>query len=71
MTYDIPVSRLTPVRIHFVVVFPISTDATIKYGLFLYSGTCIPGPWEMDGGGGLSTIWGFGLLNREKKLAHM
>jgi len=30
ITYDIPVSRFTPVRIHFVVVLPISTDATMK-----------------------------------------
>ncbi len=30
ITYDLPVSRLTPVRIHLVVVFPISTEATIK-----------------------------------------
>jgi hypothetical protein len=25
----------------------------------------------MDGGGGLSTIWGCGLVKREKKLAHI
>jgi hypothetical protein len=25
----------------------------------------------MEGGGGLSTIWGFGLVKREKKLAHI
>jgi hypothetical protein len=24
-----------------------------------------------EGGGGLSTIWGFGFVKREKKLAHM
>jgi hypothetical protein len=56
---------------HFVVVFPISTDATMKYGLFLYSGICIPAPWEMEGGGGLSTIYGLGFMKREKKLAHI
>jgi hypothetical protein len=71
MTYDIPVSRLTPVRMHFVVVLPISTDPTIKYGLFLYSGIFMPAPWVMDGGGGLSTICGLGFMNREKKLGHI
>ncbi|NLD56523.1 MAG: hypothetical protein GX651_00110 [Methanomicrobiales archaeon] len=25
----------------------------------------------MDGGDGLSTIWGLGLMKREKKLAHI
>jgi hypothetical protein len=24
-----------------------------------------------DGGGGLSTMWGFGFVKREKKLAHI
>ncbi|OPY47793.1 MAG: hypothetical protein A4E42_00241 [Methanoregulaceae archaeon PtaU1.Bin222] len=30
ITYDMPVSRLTPVRMHFVVVLPISTEPTMK-----------------------------------------
>jgi hypothetical protein len=30
MIYVLPVSRFVPVRIHFVVVLPISTDATMK-----------------------------------------
>jgi hypothetical protein len=37
----------------------------------LYSGNCIPAPWAIDGGGGLSTIWGFCFMKREKKLAHI
>jgi hypothetical protein len=31
----------------------------------------MPAPCVIDGGGGLSTICGFGLLKREKKLAHI
>jgi hypothetical protein len=27
----------------------------------------IPAPWAMEGGLGLSTIWGFGLKKRAKK----
>jgi hypothetical protein len=30
MIYVLPVSRLVPVRMHFVVVLPISTEATMK-----------------------------------------
>jgi hypothetical protein len=29
----------------------------------------IPAPWAMEGGRGLSTIWGFGLKKRSKKRA--
>jgi hypothetical protein len=31
----------------------------------------MPGPCISDGGGGLSTIWGFGLIKREKKPGHI
>jgi hypothetical protein len=31
----------------------------------------IPAPWVIEGGGGLSTICGFCVVKREKKLAHI
>ena len=67
--YDCPVSKSVPVRMHLVVVFPISTEATIKYGLDLYSGTCIPAPWPVAGGATLSTTHGFFEVKRSKKPA--
>ena len=33
----------------------------------MYSGTFIPAPWAMEGGRGVSTMWGFGLVKRSKK----
>ena len=37
----------------------------------MYSGTFIPAPCVIEGGGGLSTICGFCFVKREKKLAHI
>ena len=38
-----------------------------KIGLVLVFGYIHPGPWVMDGGGGLSTIWGFRFNEAGKK----